>query len=304
MKNNDSTSTPYLAITNSKVGTSTKYSAASGLPITTTINVTSAEIPNESSRSMQDLYTFLIVLSIVLILVIVLTGIFFLRKHKDKISIKDVKYPTEHWQDQEDINNIVPMSYCPNPTATNTVYTLENASNITQRYKKKENTVNKPSRYSDTSKQINCVNCPDKTNRNERAISRKRSNSSSSSRNTTDITRKEKYDYADKFVTTAVGSNFYSYNLTVEQTTSIEDAIDDCIVEINSQKVDMDVNAGVCKSKPPKKATRAHKVKESKERKRDRWNESFEDDENMNVHNFREQLKRSVEDWSAEESDA
>lgn len=258
----------------------------------------SSEIHDNSAEAMNDLYTFLIVLGTVMVLVSVLVCIFFVRKRKDKLSITHVTYPLEYWHDQEYINNIMEKSSLPISSATNPVFTLDNTSSVTKRYKKKDDTANKSSRYSGMALRSSSAKGPDKANIKERTVSR----------NKADIPRNSVYDNVDKYEATV--TDIYSLNNNQskrEKTTNIDEyaSSGDWGAETNSPKVD--VTSGAGPTKPPYNGKRAPRNKESNELEIEKWNESFDDDENLNVQAYenlyREQLRRSLEDWSAEESD-
>lgn len=168
-----------------------------------------------------------------------------------------------------------------------------------QRYKKKDE--------SDYKKRKNNTN----ENRNEAGSERpRRSNafrtrSNGSASSNTDHPRKTKHNYTDKYIATAVGSNFYNYNPSqsqdvVKKTTDLDASIED---EVEHSR-DYTKQSGTSSFRPTCKVKKQHRVTERVSR--ESWDENFADadQENMYGVNYNEHLRRSLEDWSAEESDA
>ncbi|XP_060605941.1 uncharacterized protein LOC132758342 [Ruditapes philippinarum] len=249
---------------------------------------------------MKALYTFLIVLGVVLVLVTILVCGFFIRKKKDKVSISHVDYPLEYWNDREYIDNIVEKRYTPSSTFTvNPVF--DNKSYGQTRYKKKEESDYKKRKGTSTKDQISGGNEKPKRSNAFRTVS----NGSASSN--TDRPRKTKHDYTDKYLATATGSNFYNYNPTqtqdvVKKTTDLDVSTED---ECDRARGQTD-QSGTSSFTSPKIKGKQKGKHASKGAGNDEWNEHCPDviEDNLYSMSYKEHLRRSLDYWSAEESDA
>jgi hypothetical protein len=138
---------------------------------------------------------------------------------------------------------------------------------------------------------------------------RKRSNESNSDRSNYDRPRKTKHDYTDKYVATAVGSNFYSYSQTqsedvIKKTTDLDLSTED---EGNNGYTP-NVQSGTGSFHPPRNGRKHRKSRAGSQQEQGYMPDNPYHDVDLGDYDnyavvYKDRLRRGLEDVSAEESD-
>lgn len=211
----------------------------------------------------------------------------------------------EYWHGQEYIDDVVDKRFSPKSFTLNPVYNRRspNTSPTAQRYRKKNEGDSKSS-----SGDYSAVR---KYRKREEARNSDLSTCAPKSSNTgsADVPRKTTHDYAEKYVATAAGSNFYSYDPSpnAEPSTNLDDDDDgnddDVIPGLNDHSVNPE---NTCSSfKPAGNKITRKKKRSGGERRRSGAEDSGGRSGGTDVYAvcYKDRLRKNLDNWSAEESD-
>lgn len=215
------------------------------------------------------------------------------RKQKDKVSITHVDFPLEYWQDKDYIDNIMEKSYTSNSAFTvNPVYSSDDPTYSKPRYKKK---VDAEKERRSGSYHVGG------TDRSSCSIHSKACESNTGYKS--NVSMKTNEPHEDKYIATAAGSHFYNYSPTQSQDVTKETNVDEASSEDEAHGahcLTMETFTGK-HSKTEKKHRTGFR---QRDQSRDNWRNTKLDGENeIYGENYKGRLKRSLDYWSAEESD-
>ena len=227
------------------------------------------------------------------------------------MDITQENYELEYWHNQEYIDSVVDKSFSPKSFTLNPVYnTNSTKGSVAEGYKdkasKQRSSANSPSITHRYQKRADTINTSQGQSRQGQDHSSNRARSQRQ-KGTKEHTQFAKQTLDDKYVATATGSNFYSYEpQTTEPFTNLDD--DSASEHDVSQHSNGSHGNGGGSGSSFKTygGNGARKKRRSAERRRYLDNDgdrSRKDSMEVYAVSYKDRLKKNLDNWSAEESD-